>query len=101
MFIFVYIVCAASILNVNQSYARACASDITIIDQTIKDQYVKWGWNNFLICAVCLGMLLKDDAIVTRNQINKIGKIRQMAVKMNRDGFEMECREALKNPKKC
>ena len=100
MLVIVAVIGATMAATTYNAYAGSCATDIAAIDQTIKDQYVKWGWNNFLVCAVCLGMLLKDDAIVTRSQINEIGKIRQMAVKMNRDGFEMECREALKTPKR-
>ena len=100
MLVIVAVIGATMAATTYNAYAGSCAQDIAAIDQTIKDQYVKWGWNNFLVCAVCLGMLLKDDAIVTRSQINEIGKIRQMAVKMNRDGFEMECREALKTPKR-
>jgi len=84
----------------NQAHAGQCASDIAAIDRAVKDQYEPLTWRNFLLCAVCRGLMLRDNAIVTRAQISEIGKIRQMAVKMNRDGYEIECRESLRQVKR-
>lgn len=85
---------------VQQAYAGQCASDIAAIDRAIKDQYEPLTWSNFLLCAVCRGLMLRDNAIVTRAQISEIGRVRQMAVKMNRDGYEFECRESLRQAKR-
>jgi hypothetical protein len=85
---------------INPAHASQCSSDIAAIDQAIKNQYEPLTWSNFLLCAVCRGLMLRDNAIVTRAQISEIGKVRQMAVKMNRDGYEMECRESLRQAKR-
>lgn len=85
-------------LSISSAQAGQCATNIAAIDKAVKEQYVPWTWRTFFMCAVCLGNLLKDDAIVTRKEIYQIGILRQMAIKMQRDGFEKECTDLLKAP---
>ena len=90
--------CSILALSISTADAGQCAANIAAVDKAVKEQYVPWTWRTFFMCAVCLGNLLKDDAIVTRKEIYQIGNIRQMAIKIERGGFEKECLDLLKGP---
>lgn len=81
--------------------AAPCAEDIRQLDAAIKDQYGGTGaWWEWFACPVCLNSELKKGALVTKDQIREISRIRIIAVSLARKNEEKMCKKMLEEPKR-
>lgn len=81
--------------------ATPCSEDLRRIDAAIKAQYGGTGaWWEWFACPVCLNSELKKGALVTKEQIREISRIRNLAISLERKSEEKMCKKMLDAPKK-